>query len=381
MKAVGGRERVSVVVVGAGQAGLAIGYYLKREGIDHLILDGAGRIGDTWRARWDSLRLFTPARYDGLPGLPFPAPAGSFPTKDEMAEYLETYVDRFQLPVRLGVRVDRLSRERNGYLLSGGGRTIEASQVVVATGAHQTRRIPAGARTLDSSILQLHAADYRNPAQVREGPVLVVGAGNSGAEIAIELAQAGHPTRLAGKSTGHIPAAAYAFNGLFFWFLANKILSVDTPIGRRARPRAQSHGGPLIRLTVKEVTDAGVELVPRVASVHDGWPVLEDGRKVEPSNVIWCTGFGHDFSWIDLPGLASNRLPEHDRGVMRSQPGLYFIGLPFLSKLASAFIGGVGDDAKRVVRTIATRIESEAAKDSRDGSHLAASADRQAARS
>jgi len=371
MSNVSSRERVSVVVVGAGQAGLAIGYYLKREGIDHVILDGADRIGDSWRARWDSLRLFTPARYDGLPGLPFPAAAPSFPTKDEMAEYLEAYVHHYKLPVRLGVRIDRLSSEGNGYVLAAGERAIEASQVVVATGAHQTKRIPVWAGALDSSILQVHTADYRNPAQVREGPVLVVGAGNSGAEIAIELAKAGHPTSLAGRSTGHIPAAAYAFNGLFFWFLANKILSVDTPIGRRARPKAQSHGGPLIQLTLKEVTDAGVDLLPRVATVHEGRPMLEDGRRVDVSNVIWCTGFGHDFSWIDLPGLAPDRLPEHDRGVMPSQPGLYFIGLPFLTKLASAFVGGVGDDAKRLVRTIAARLENEAPKDLPDAAPVA----------
>ncbi len=371
MSNVSSRERVSVVVVGAGQAGLAIGYYLKREGIDHVILDGADRIGDSWRARWDSLRLFTPARYDGLPGLPFPAAAPSFPTKDEMAEYLEAYVHHYKLPVRLGVRIDRLSSEGNGYVLAAGERAIEASQVVVATGAHQTKRIPVWAGALDSSILQVHAADYRNPAQVREGPVLVVGAGNSGAEIATELAKAGHPTSLAGRSTGHIPAAAYAFNGLFFWFLANKILSVDTPIGRRARPKAQSHGGPLIQLTLKEVTDAGVDLLPRVATVHEGRPMLEDGRRVDVSNVIWCTGFGHDFSWIDLPGLAPDRLPEHDRGVMPSQPGLYFIGLPFLTKLASAFVGGVGDDAKRLVRTIAARLENEAPKDLPDAAPVA----------
>jgi putative flavoprotein involved in K+ transport len=361
------RERVSVVVVGAGQAGLAIGYHLKRRGIEHVILDGAARIGDTWRARWDSLRLFTPARYDGLPGLPFPAKAGSFPTKDEVADYLEAYVDQFQLPVRLGVQVHRLSSEGSGYLLAAGGHVIEASHVVVATGAHQTRNIPAWARALDGSIQQLHAADYRNPAMVLEGPVLVVGAGNSGAEIAIELAKAGHPTSLAGRSTGHIPAAAYAFNGLFFWFLANKILSVDTPIGRRARPKAQSHGGPLIRLTLKDVTDAGVELVPRVATVHEGRPLLEDGRTVDVSNVIWCTGFGREFSWIELPGSRSDTFPEHDRGVVLSQPGLYFIGLPFLTKLASAFIGGVGDDAKLVVGTIAARLETDVAKDLPDG--------------
>lgn len=352
------RERFTVVVVGAGQAGLAVSYHLKRQGIDHVVLDGASRAGDSWRARWDSLRLFTPARYDGLPGLPFPAAADSFPTKDEMADYLEAYVGRHQLPVRLGVRIDRLSRSGDGYVVTAAGHTIEAGHVVVATGAHQTPTIPGWASAVDSSIQQMHAADYRNPSQVGEGPVLVVGAGNSGAEIAIELARAGHSTSLAGRSTGQIPAAAYAFNGLFFWFLANKILSVDTPMGRRARPRVQSHGGPLIRLTVKDVTDAGVALAPRVRTAQEGLPILEDGRTLDVANVIWCTGFGQDFSWIDVPGVRSDRMPDHDRGVVASQPGLYFIGMPFLTKLASAFVGGVGDDAKGVVKTIAARLEN-----------------------
>jgi putative flavoprotein involved in K+ transport len=340
------RNRVSVVVVGAGQAGLATGYYLKRAGVDFVILESAKRIGESWRTRWDSLRLFTPARYDALPGLPFPAAAGYFPTKDEMADYLEAYVDRFQLPVRLGVRIDRLARSGDDYMLDVGGRTIAASTVVVATGAHQTQRIPSWAGSLDKSILQLHAAEYRNPAQLPSGPVLVVGAGNSGVELAIELARAGHPTQLAGNSTGHIPSLAYAFNGVVFWFLANKILSIDTPIGRRLKPKALAHGGPLIRRTLKDALSEAVERVPRVAGTLEGQPQLEDGRSLDVSSVIWCTGFGHDFSWIDLPGIKSNGLPEHDRGVVPSQPGLYFIGLPFHTRLASSFVGGVGDDAK-----------------------------------
>lgn len=363
MNEINGGEAITVAVVGAGQAGLAIGYYLKRAGIDHIILDGGTRIGESWRTRWDSLRLFTPAKYDGLPGLPFPTAAGSFPTKDETAEYLETYVDYHQLPVRLGARVDRLLRDGNVYVLTAGGRTITAKHIVVATGAHQTKRIPAWAGTLDESILQLHAANYQNPTQLQPGPVLVVGAGNSGAEIAIQLAKAGHATQLAGKSTGQMPKLAQSFNGLFFWFLATRIFSIATPLGRKVSPQAQAHGGPLIRLTSKDVSAAGVEVVPRVSSTSEGQPVLADGRVVEVSNVIWCTGFGHDFSWIHLPGVQSDTLPDHDRGVAPSQPGLYFIGLPFLTKLASAFIGGVGDDAKHVVATITDRLRDEAGKD------------------
>ncbi|TFC93250.1 NAD(P)/FAD-dependent oxidoreductase [Cryobacterium sp. TMT3-29-2] len=353
------RERVSVAVVGAGQAGLAISYHLQREGIDHVILDGANRIGQSWRTRWDSLRLFTPARHDGLPGLPFPAAAGYFPTKDEVADYLQTYADRFRLPLRLGARVDRLWSEGGSYILAAGSLTIEAKTVVAATGAYQMKQIPSWAPALDRSILQIHAADYRNPAQLPMGPVLVVGAGNSGVELALELARAGHPTQLAGNSTGHIPSAAYAFNGMLFWFLANRVLSIDTPVGRRLAPKSVAHGGPLIRRTLKAVQSAGVELVPRVSMALDGWPQLEDGRIVDVSTVIWCTGFGRDFSWIDLPGFKPAGLPEHDRGAVPSQPGLYFIGLPFQTRLASSFIGGVGDDAEALARTIAARLSEE----------------------
>jgi putative flavoprotein involved in K+ transport len=350
---------VTVAVVGAGQAGLAISYYLTREGIDHVVVDGVDRIGDSWRARWDSLRLFTPARYDGLPGVPFPAAAGSFPSKDETADYLEAYVERHHLPVHLGERAEGLAIQGNRYVLTVGGRTLTATHVVVATGAHQTKKIPLWASTLDGAIRQLHAADYRNPGQLQPGPVLVVGAGNSGSEIAIEVAQAGHPTQLAGKSTGQLPKMAHAFNGLFFWFLANTIFSIDTPIGRKMRPQAQAHGGPLIRLTRKDVATAGVESVTRVTGTRNGRPLLQDGREVETANVIWCTGFGHDFTWIHVPGIASDSLPTHDRGVMPAQPGLYFIGLPFQTKLASAFLGGVGEDAQAVVETIASRLSNE----------------------
>jgi putative flavoprotein involved in K+ transport len=351
-------EEVDVVVVGAGQAGLATGHHLQMRGIPHVILDAGSRIGESWRARWDSLRLFTPARYDGLPGLRFPAPGGAFPSKDEMADYLESYAERFRLPVRLATRVDGLAKRQDTYVLRTGGRTLEAAHVVVATGAFQTRRVPRFARDLDPGILQLHVGEYRNPTQLRPGPTLVVGAGNSGAEIAIEAARAGHPTWLAGRSTGRIPAAAYAFGGRPWWFLANRVLSVQTPIGRRAAPKVLAHGGPLIRLSLGDVVEAGVRRAPRVTGAGGGLPVFEDGRPAEVANVVWCAGFGTDFGWIDLPVVGPDGRPEHDRGVVRSEPGLSFVGLPFQSKLASAFVGGVGDDAEHVVRYVAASLEA-----------------------
>jgi putative flavoprotein involved in K+ transport len=351
-------ERLDVVVVGGGQAGLATGHHLGRLGIPHVILDADARGGDSWRRRWDSLRLFTPARYDGLPGLPFPARPGSYPTKDEMADYLESYAERFRLPVRRGVRVDRVSRPGDTYLVRAGDRTLEAAHVIVATGAHQTRLIPPLAGDLDPEIVQLHAGDYRNPGQLRSGATLVVGAGNSGAEIAMEAAAAGHRSYLAGRGTGRIPPVAYALGARPFWFLANRVLSVATPVGRRARRRILGGGGPLIRLDMRQVLDAGVVRMPRVTAARDGLPVFEDGRTAEVANVVWCTGFGLDFSWIDLPVVRADGMPEHDRGIVRSQPGLSFVGLPFQSKLASAFIGGVGGDAAYVVRQVAADLRA-----------------------
>jgi putative flavoprotein involved in K+ transport len=249
--------------------------------------------------------------------------------------------------------VSGLSRTTNGFRLGLGDRAIEADQVVVATGPYQKPRIPAFASDLDHTIVQLHAGEYRNPRQLKGGPVLVIGAGNSGAEIAIEAAQAGHTTWLAGRGTGQVPAAAYAFEGRIFWFWANAVLSVNTPIGRKARPHVIARGGPLIRLNMNDVVAAGVVRASRVCGVKAGSPVLEGNVTCDVQNVVWCTGFVQDFSWIEFPVLDPQGQPLHDRG-SAAMPGLYFIGLPFLSKLASAFIGGVGGDAERIVAAIAS---------------------------
>jgi putative flavoprotein involved in K+ transport len=211
-------------VIGGGQAGLAVGYHLAHQERDFVILDAARRVGDAWRRRWDALRLFTPARYSGLPGMSLPAPDGYFPTKDEMADYLEAYAARFALPVRLGVRVAALTREDGRYRLSVGDERLAADQVVVATGPFQQPHIPAFASELDPRIVQLHASAYRNANQLQEGGVLVVGAGNSGAEIALELA-ATRRTYLSGRDTGHVPLRL----GRAFWWFLSHVLTVDTP--------------------------------------------------------------------------------------------------------------------------------------------------------
>lgn len=350
-------ERVQVVIIGGGQAGLSVGYRLARRGIPFVILDANARIGDAWRHRWDSLKLFSPALYDGLEGMRFPDGPLAFPTKDEMANYLEAYAARFGLPVRSGTHVDRLSKEGGRYLVAAGDRRWDADQVVVAMGNFQEPRVPAFAPELAPGIVQMHSSEYRRPEQLREGGVLVVGAGNSGAEIAKELIR-GRPTWLSGPDVGAIPfrhgsvAGRYLF-GHLLRFVGHYVLTVDTPMGRKARPKLLRKTTPLIRVKPDDLTKAGVERVPRVTGVKDGRPLLDDGRVLDVANVIWCTGYHPGFSWIDLPVFGPDGAPMHDRGVAVNAPGLYFVGLHFLYAMTSAVINGVGRDAERIVEAIA----------------------------
>src|SRR3970040_300659 len=241
-------ERIQTVVIGAGQAGLATGYHLLRRGLPFVILDAHERVGDQWRRRWDSLRLFTPAGYDGIPGLPFPERRHVFPTKDEMGDYLESYARHFDLPVRNGVRVDRLWREGDRFLISTGDRRIEAENVVVAMANYQQPKVPPFASELDPSIVQFHSIDYRSPSQLKDGPVLLVGAGNSGSDLAIELSRS-HPVWMSVRDTGHIPFRIDSFlarkilvrlvlRGLFY-----RVFTTSTPIGRKVRPQGLPCGG------------------------------------------------------------------------------------------------------------------------------------------
>jgi putative flavoprotein involved in K+ transport len=351
-------DRIETVVIGGGQSGLAVGYHLMRQGRPFVILDANERTGDPWRKRWDSLRVFTPARLNGLPGMPFPAPASSFPTKDEVADYLVAYAARFNLPVRTGVRVGGLSRFGDRFVVRSGDRGFEAENVVVATGAYHNPRVPVFAPEFDPAIVQLHSSEYRNPSQLREGGVLVVGAGNSGAEIALEASR-GHRTWLSGRDTGHEPVRPGSGPDRLvtplMWFAAMHVLTVRTPVGRKVQQTFRSRGIPLARIRRQDLTAARVELVPRTAGVRDGRPVLEGGQIVDVANVIWCTGFTPDFRWINLPVFNEDGDPAHDRGVSDSEPGLYFIGMYFQYALASVLIGGVGRDAEHVASDIAAR--------------------------
>ena len=358
-------EHVETIVIGGGQAGLSVGYHLQRRGVPFLILDANERVGDSWRNRWDSLRLFTPAQFSGLDGWPQPRGRHELVTKDDMADYLEEYAQRFELPVRSGCRVERLTRSGAGFEVRAGGRLMTADHVVVAMSSYQVPRIPSFAAELDPKVVQLHSNEYRSPSQLREGGVLIVGAGNSGAEIAKELAPL-HETWLSGRDVGQIPFRPDSFFGrhllarLVLRGLFHRVLTVKTPMGRRMRPKVLAHGGPLIRVKRGDLAKAGVHRVERTAGVVDGRPQLEDGTVLDVANVIWCTGFEPGFSWIDVPGMGEHG-PEHERGVVESVPGLYFVGLLFLSAMSSEMIHGVGRDAKYIASEIARRRDSLAA--------------------
>ena len=379
MHAVSDAERIETVVVGGGQAGLSVGYHLARRGLSFVILDANERIGDSWRKRWDSLRLFTPARFNGLDGMPFPGSAHSFSSKDEVADYLETYAARFRLPVRTGVRVRRLSRNGAQFLVDAESQLFEADNVVVAMGSYQLPRLPMFAASLDPDIVQLHSAAYRNVAQLREGRVLVVGVGNSGAEIALDVA-ASLPTWLAGTESGRVPfrhggaLARLIFLPLMFRVIGHRVLTVHTRVGRRMRPKLLSHAAPLVRVTPPDMAAAGIQRVSRVVGTRDGLPLLEDERILPVENVIWCTGFRPDFSWIDLPVFGGQdkepKEPIHVRGIVADEPGLYFVGLAFLYAMSSGFLPGVGRDAEHVVKHIASR--KQPTSDSAGKTHPAA---------
>jgi putative flavoprotein involved in K+ transport len=356
-------EQVETVIVGGGQAGLAIGYQLARRGRSFVIVDANERTGDSWRTRWDSLQLFTPGYLNDLPGLEFPGPRHRCSTKDEMADYLETYATRFDLPVRRGLRVDSVTKITDRFVVTAGDHRFEADNVVLATGGYQAAYIPDFADDLDAGITQLHSSKYRGPSQLRDGNVLVVGAANSGAEIALEVA-ATHRTWLSGRHPGSEPSRPGSKVDRLvippFWFFISRVASVTNPIGRRMRPRLIKTTLPLGRVRPKDLDAAGVVRLPRMIAVRDGAPIMEDGRAVDAANVVWCTGYRPAFDWVHVDAFDEVGLPIHDRGVA-AEPGLYFIGLFFLASAASSLVGGVARDAEYIARHIVARVGSNRA--------------------
>ncbi len=355
------QPRYDAIIIGAGQSGLAAARELARRDLRFTVLEANARIGDNWRSRYDSLLLYSPAKYDALPGLPFPLPGHTFPTGRQMGDYLEAYAEHHALPVRTGVAVDGLARRADGtFEVSAGSDRYVADQVVVATGPFQRPHVPAFASALDPGIRQIHSADYRSPSQLQEGPVLVVGLSHSGADLAMEAASHGHRTILSGKAHGQLPFSVDSRRGRIAWpvlrFLGSNLLTLRTPIGRKMAPRVRMGGGPLLRHRLPDLDRAGVERHDaRTIEARDGKPALADGTVIDVRNVIWCTGFRPDYDWIALPITGEDGWPIQDRGAAAAAEGLYFLGVPFLYGFTSMLVLGAARDAAHVVDRIARR--------------------------
>lgn len=361
----GTREHIDTLVIGGGQAGLAVGYHLSRAGVPFLILDANERTGDSWRRRWDSLRLFTPNRFNSLPGLRIPGEDWGFPTKDELADYLQSYAEHFELPIRHRIRVEKLTRDGDRFVAETDDSMFEARHVIVAMASYQKPKVPQFAGELDPEIVQIHVGSYKNPDQLRKGPALVVGLGNSGAEIARELV-VNRDVYLSGEPSAVQPFRPEKLSGRVLMpvvgpLVMNKLLSTSTPMGRRLKEKMYDKAAPLLRVKPKDLVRAGVTRVGRTERVIDGYPALEDGTVLEVANVIWCTGFGPGFDWVDLPVFDEDGRVRHRRGVVDEIPGLYFVAIKFQHSPLSDTLLAVGREAELIVEHVATSSASEPA--------------------
>jgi putative flavoprotein involved in K+ transport len=352
------KDKFSTVVIGAGQAGLAAGYFLKKINEDFIILDQEHQIGESWRQRWDSLRLFTPSEYDGLPNFQFPAIRGTFPTKDDMADYLFNYATKFSLPVELNTKVIELRKTVEGYEIITSKGSLYSDFVIVTTGTNPIAYIPEFAKELDKKIIQIHSSEYKNPMQFPAMTTLVVGAGTSGVQIAIELSKS-RATMLSGSATPHIPDFIFRYAGRLYWWFACNVLTLNTPIGRKVRPKILSSGAPLISVSLVDVKKAKVEHLPRLKGTQNGLPQLDDDRIVSVESIVWATGYKPDFFWIKIDTTDDNGWPVTKRGVSEKSKGLYFIGMLFQFGLTSGLVGGVGRDAAFVVNHLLNQKKSK----------------------
>jgi putative flavoprotein involved in K+ transport len=343
----GSRERFDVVVIGAGQAGLAIGHGLARAGRRFLIVDGAASIGAAWRSRWDSLVLFTPRRFDSLPGLAFPGDPDGYPTRNEVIAYLEQYAAAFELPVKLASAVRSLDADGRRFVVAFEDRQIEAEQVVVATGPFQAPRVPALAGELAPDVFQAHSTGYRRPSDVPRGTVLVVGGGNTGFQIAKELAAA-HPVHLSVGSRQTPLPQTFLGRDIFWWLTTTRLLetTVESRLGRWMRDR-----DTLIGSSPRQMKRHGIDVRPRAVGASGRTVRFGDGSELDVDAVIWATGYRPDHSWIKLPVTDPSGRARHRRGVT-DVPGLYFLGLPWQHTRGSALLGWVKDDAAFIIEQI-----------------------------
>jgi putative flavoprotein involved in K+ transport len=338
-----------VAVIGAGQAGLAMGYYLAQQGRRFLILDRGDSVASAWRERWESLTLFTPRRYSALPGLLFPGDPDGYPTRDEVIEYLERYAEEFGLPIEFNSDVRRLSRQRERFRLAIDGRTITTDQVVIATGPFQTPYVPELAKELDAGVWQAHSTGYRRPSDVPDGSVLVVGGGNTGFQIAKELSSTHQVVLSVGTRQKPLPQRVVG-RDLFWWLTKTGLIhkTVESRLGRRLKDR-----DTLIGSSPREIRRRfGVDLRARAIASSGRTVRFEDGSEIQVDAVIWATGYRPDYTWVDLPLFDPDGRLRHRRGVT-DVPGLYFVGLTWQHTRGSALIGWVKDDAEFIAERIA----------------------------
>ena len=343
-------EPLDVVVIGGGQAGLVMGYHLSQRGKRFKIVDAGANVGQTWRLRWDSLKLFTAAQYDNLPGMSFPAAHDSYPGKDDVADFLQAYANKFELPVALNTKVTSLRHNELYEIETDQGQT-KAHNVVIATGPFQSPLIPPMAEDLDADVFQIHSIDYRRPDSIPSGKVLVVGAANTGCQIALELSRT-HEVEI---STGrHLPTIPQRPLGHDVWWWATLVgltrITFGSRLGKRLSTRDQIIGGG-----ERELKRNGVVVRPRSSSVAGRSVAFADGTSSEYDAVLWATGFRNDHSWIEIPQVKDAQGGvEHDRGVTAA-PGLYVLGLTWQHTRTSALLGWVTNDAEFLAEHIGSR--------------------------
>lgn len=342
--------RWDVIVIGAGQAGLAMGYFLQKAGNSFVILDRSFAVGDSWRDRYDSLTLFTPRSYSSLPGFKMPGDEKLFPLKDEVAAYLASYAKKFSLPIQHHTEVLRMTQSKKGFrLLTNQGEYI-ARQVVVATGAFQKAFLPPFSSSVAESAVQLHSSHYKHPKQLQPGPAAVIGGGNSGAQIAVELAKEREVYLSVGHKLSYLPLS-FAGKSIFWWLnlLGLYRADVQSRVGRWLKKQPD----PIMGFQLKQaINSERIKLKPRMVSVDQHDLIFADGSRAQVPNIIWATGFQRDDHWIRIPGVLNDKgAPVHQRGITPME-GLYFLGLPWQHNRSSALIQGVGEDAEYLLSFI-----------------------------